>query len=92
MALSDERLRDIERKFNAERVRTSDEEYLAIYPSDYYDWQRAIEAEVRKDCEPLIRQMLEALESLTDCYDGNAASCLEGEAITAARAWLEGKP
>ncbi|MFN3375493.1 MAG: hypothetical protein ACK40S_02930 [Burkholderiaceae bacterium] len=49
-----------------------------------------VEAEVRKECEPLIRQMLEALELLTDGYDENAVG-LEVEAIAAARAWLEGK-
>ncbi|MFN3375506.1 MAG: hypothetical protein ACK40S_02995 [Burkholderiaceae bacterium] len=40
-------------------------------------------------CDALIRQMLEALELLTDGYDGNAVG-LEVEAITAARAWLDG--
>jgi hypothetical protein len=88
--LSDEKLREIEAKFNAERVRTSDEEYLVIYPSDYHEWQRAIEAEVRKQYDALIRQMLDALENLdgidteTECVTIDVSS-----EITAARARLE---
>lgn len=39
-------------------------------------------------CDALIRQMLEALELLTDGYDENAVG-LEIEAITTARAWLK---
>ena len=48
VGLTDEEMRDLEKKFNAERVRTSDEEYLIIYPGDYWDWQRAIEAKLRE--------------------------------------------
>ena len=47
-SLTDDELRDLEKEFNAERVRTSDEEYLIIYPSDYYSWQRAIEAKLKE--------------------------------------------
>ncbi|CAB4131284.1 hypothetical protein UFOVP121_76 [uncultured Caudovirales phage] len=46
--LTDTELRDLEKEFNAERVRTSDEEYLVIYPGDYYAWMRAIEAKLRE--------------------------------------------
>ena len=48
VGLSDEEMRDLEKQFNAERVRTSDEEYLVIYPGDYRAWQRAIEAKLRE--------------------------------------------
>lgn len=48
VGLTDEEMRDLEKQFNAERVRTSDEEYLIIYPGDYWQWQRAIEAKLRK--------------------------------------------
>ena len=95
MALSDERLREIEREFNAERVRTSDEEYLVIYPSDYWQWQRAMEAEVRKEYDALVRQMLEAMSNLkTLCLSGGSPLFTAEfdrfiEATTAARARLE---
>lgn len=49
--LTDEEMRELEKQFNAERVRTSDEEYLIIYPSDYWAWQRAIEAKLREKKE-----------------------------------------
>lgn len=48
VGLSDEEMRQLEKEFNAERVRTSDEEYLIIYPGDYWAWQRAIEAKLRE--------------------------------------------
>lgn len=48
VGLTDEEMRELEKQFNAERVRTSDEEYLVIYPADYWDWQRAIEAKLRE--------------------------------------------
>ena len=48
---------------------------------------RAIEAEVRKDDESLIRQMLEAL---TAPVDGDALHALHMSAIAAARAHLLG--
>lgn len=48
VGLTDGELRELEAKFNAERVRTSDEEYLVIYPGDYADWQRAIESKLRE--------------------------------------------
>jgi hypothetical protein len=63
-SLTDEELREIEKVFHAERVRTSDEEYLVIYPADYWDWQRAIEKAMReknhppKPAEPAARKPL----------------------------------
>ncbi len=48
VGLTDEEMRDLEKQFNAERVRTSDEEYLVIYPSDYWDWQNAIAAKLKE--------------------------------------------
>jgi len=48
VGLTDEEMRELEKQFNAERVRTSDEEYLVIYPADYWDWQRAIEAKLKE--------------------------------------------
>ena len=47
-SLTDQEMRDLEEQFNAERVRTSDEEYLVIYPGDYWAWQRAIEAALKE--------------------------------------------
>ena len=52
-----------------------------------HNFARAIEAEVRKQDEALIRQMLEALE-----YKGRAPHKKRQPAITAGRARLEGKP
>jgi len=46
--LTDEEIRELEKQFEAERVRTSDEEYLVIYPSAYWQWQRAIEAKLKE--------------------------------------------
>ena len=54
-----------------------------LFLSSIYEITRAIEAEVRKDDEALIRQMLEALEN---CPSGRSQAC------TAGRARLEGKP
>ena len=48
VALTDEELRELEKLFNAQRVRTPDEEYLMVYPSDYWEWQRAIEAKLKE--------------------------------------------
>jgi len=45
--LTDKEMRELEKQFEAERVRTSDEEYLVIYPAAYWQWQRAIEAKLR---------------------------------------------
>ena len=48
VGLTDEEMRQLEKQFEAERVRTSDEEYLVIYPSAYWQWQRAIEAKLKE--------------------------------------------
>jgi len=48
VGLTDEEMRELEKQFEAERVRTSDEEYLVIYPAAYWQWQRAIEAKLRE--------------------------------------------
>ena len=48
VGLTDEEMRELEKQFEAERVRTSDEEYLVIYPAAYWQWQRAIEAKLKE--------------------------------------------
>ena len=48
LGLTDEEMRELERQFEAERVRTSDEEYLVIYPAAYWQWQNAIEAKLKE--------------------------------------------
>lgn len=53
---------------------------------------RAIEAEVRKDDEALIRQMLEALKQFQYRACESIHPDFVDEAIAAARARLEGKP
>ena len=53
---------------------------------------RAIEAEVRKDDEALIRQMLEALKQFQYRACESIHPDFVDEAITAGRARLEGKP
>ena len=60
-------------------------------------WERlfgfgyAVEAEVRRQDEALIQQLVEAMEVLTQDYDDSAVG-LEIEALTAGRARLDGKP
>ena len=58
-----------------------------------HNFARAIEAEVRKQDEALIRQMLEALEqsNATLWEEDDDPSRPAHQAITAARARLEGK-
>ena len=66
----------------------------AAIPGSYiYSVARAIEAEVRKDDDALIRQLVEALENsnATLWEEDDDPSCPAHAAITAARAWLEGK-
>lgn len=48
-------------------------------------------AEVRKQDEPLIRQMRDALSLPCDRWNGTQSRIVR-EAINAADAWLEGKP
>lgn len=70
-------------------------------PADYFDrrvFARAIEAEVRKDDEALIRQLVEAMEGVKALNMGGELALWTAEfdrllsAITAGRARLEGKP
>lgn len=70
MALSDERIDDLAQNYGLDWL-------------DYEPFARSIEAEVRKQDEALIRQMLDALENGPD-YNAAAWS-----AIQAARARLE---
>ena len=67
-----------------------------LFLSSIYEITRAIEAEVRKDDEALIRQLVDALEHATAwaeewrfapawVADAQAAICVAG-------VWLEGKP
>lgn len=87
MALSDERIDDLAQNYGLDWL-------------DYEPFARAIEAEVRKDDETLIRQLVEALEaSLPDMRGLGLISPTVAEhadkhasAITAGRARLEGKP
>lgn len=74
MALSDEQIVDIA---------AAQQLYNRTLPAIRF--ARAIEAEVRKDYEELIRQMLEVL---TAPVDGEALHSLHMQAITAARARL----
>jgi len=48
VGLTGEEMRELEKQFEAERVRTYDEEYLVIYLSAYRQWQRAIEAKLKE--------------------------------------------
>jgi hypothetical protein len=48
VGLTDDEMRELEKQFEAERVRTSDEKYLVIYPAAYWQWQRAIEAKLKE--------------------------------------------
>lgn len=85
MALSDERLDAMRQADNGALNFVTLRQFRAI--------ARAIEAEVRKDYEALIRQMLEALEN----HDGNyklskSAGAAVDAAMTAARARLEKAP
>lgn len=86
MALSDDKLWDL---WNAQG--TDD-----MSCAEAFVFARAIEAEVLKRDEALIEQMQDALEEILDLID--LLSPLECDttrkvrkAITAARAWLEGK-
>lgn len=76
MALSDERIDDLAQNYGLDWV-------------DYEPFARAIEAEVRKQNDALILQLVEALE-----YHRAQARPIDrtDEATTAGRAQLEGKP
>lgn len=83
MALSDDRIFEI-----AEAYGTLDSEYRRA------EFARAIEAEVHKQDTALIRQLVEALENsnATLWEEDDDPSRPAHDAITAARARLEGKP
>lgn len=75
MALSDERIDDLARNYGLDWV-------------DYELFARAIEAEVRKQDDALILQLVEALEG----YRRNHNDTQPCDAERAGRARLEGKP
>ena len=85
MALSDDKLWDL---WNAHGA-------YDMSCAEAFVFARAIEAEVRKQDEALIRQMLEVLEYVRNTpeaeYDSKAALSKAQAAITAARARLGGK-
>ena len=78
MALSDDKLWDL---WNAQGTDNMSKEEAFVFA-------RAIEAEVRKQDEALIRQLVEALDGV---HAGEHQGGVD-EAITAGRARLEGKP
>ncbi len=88
MALSDEQIRELAED--------------GLFFSSIYEITRAIEAEVRKDDEALIRQLVDALEQsqpyVEACANGKRVQCWGAQldraqdAINAARARLEEKP
>ena len=84
MALSDDKLWDL---WNAQGTDNMSKEEAFVFA-------RAIEAEVRKQDEALIQQMLDALENsnATLWEEDDDPSRPAHAAITAARARLEGKP
>jgi len=87
MTLSDDRIREIERS------------YVYSQTATLVDFARAIEAEVRKDDEALIRQLVDALEQsqpyVESCANGKRVQWWGAQldraqdAINAARARLE---
>lgn len=78
MALSDEQIIAIAEK------------HLVLIDNGEFTFARAIEAEVRKSYEALIRQLVEALEVATTPLAADRQAVLR--AITAGRARLDGKP
>lgn len=82
MALTPERIEEISR----EHLRVVGAGY--VRPSDATDFARAIEAEVRKDDEALVRQLVEALEG----YRRNHNDGQPCDAEKAGRARLEKAP
>lgn len=82
MALSDDQIVNIwgrEPRYHAAPIGSTDIAFA-----------RDIEAEVRKQDEALIRQMLEALSLPCDRWNGTQSRIVR-EAINAGRAWLEAK-
>ena len=72
MALSDEQIRELAED--------------GLFFGSIYEITHAIEAEVRKQNEPLIRQLVAALEGYRRNYNYRQAC----DAERAGRAWLEG--
>ena len=66
------------------------EKHLVLIDNGEFDFARAIEAEVRKQDDALILQLVEALEVATTPLAADRQEVLR--AVTAARARLEGKP
>lgn len=84
MALSDAKLRAI----------AALQEPKVPLHHEVVNFARAVEAEVRKDCDALIRQMLELLQAMRDAAIAHADGYVwdaYDKTIAAARAWLEGK-
>ena len=65
------------------------EKHLVLIDNGEFDFARAIEAEVRKQDDALILQLVEALEVATTPLAADRQEVLR--AVTAARARLEGK-
>ena len=69
------------------------EKHLVLIDNGEFDFARAIEAEVRKQDDALILQLVEALET---CVDGWHHQYFDADAVktayTAGRARLESKP
>ena len=68
-----------------------------VFLGNIYEITQAIETEVRKQDDALIRQMLEALNTCDESYGFNGTYQFHDDeaveaAITAGRARLEGKP
>ena len=94
MALTPDQIYGLRVRSGMDAFRPMKEHWQAKDDDAAYRFARAIEAEVRKDDEALIRQMLEALETcdesdgytgLRQFFDDKAVEA----AITAARARLE---
>ena len=81
MALSDDKLWDL---WNAQG--TDD-----MSKAEAFVFARAIEAEIRKQDEALIRQLVAALSLPCDRWNGTQSRIVR-EAISAGRAWLEDTP
>lgn len=93
MALSDEKIAEIGEACGL-GCKIADAGYpcdMLWFDSDPTKFARSIEAEIRKQDEAPIRQMLEALSLPCDRWNGTQSRIVR-EAIDAANAWLEGKP
>ena len=74
------------------------EKHLVLIDNGEFEFARAIEAEVRKNDDALIRQLVEAMEGVKALNMGGELALWTAEfdrllsAITTGRARLEGKP